>query len=103
MNQNEQAFVEEQEEDTPILEYVFKYLRYWYLIVISLVLSFAYAYVYLKRYTPIYQVNATLLVKDEKKVNTDVLEKLDMQGSSKIVENEIEVSEIKGLARQSGR
>ncbi|QHV95288.1 GumC family protein [Spirosoma endbachense] len=97
MNNSEQAFAEEQEEDTNILGYVFKYLRYWYLIVLALAISFTYAYVYLKRFTPIYQVSATLLIKDEKKMNTEVLEKLDMKGTSKLVENEIEVLKSRAL------
>lgn len=97
MNQTEQTFQEDQEEETSILTYVFKYLRYWYLIVISLAICLAYAYVYLKKYTPIYQISATLLVKDEKRVNSQVLEKLDMQGTSKLVENEIEVLKSRTL------
>lgn len=100
MNQNEQSFAEEQEDDIDILGYVFKYLRYWYLIILALVLSFAYAYVYLKRYAPVYQVSATLLIKDEKKMNTEVLEKLDMAGNSKLVENEIEVLKSRALIGQ---
>ena len=91
MNHIEQTFSEEQEDSTNILNYAFKYLRYWYLIALSLILCLLYAYTYLKRYTPIYQVSATLLVKDDKKMNTQVLEKLNMKGSGKMVENEIEV------------
>ena len=97
MNYTEQAFNEEEEEDTNILGYAFKYLRYWYLIVLSLLISFSYAYIYLKRYTPIYEVNATLLIKDEKKMNTQVLQKLDMEGTGKLVENEIQVLKSRAL------
>jgi tyrosine-protein kinase Etk/Wzc len=98
MSNVEQIF--EEEDDTDILGYFFKYLRYWYWIVIALGLSFTYAYVYLKQYTPIYQVNATLLIKDEKKMNAEVLEKLDMGGRSKLVENEIEVLKSRALIRR---
>ena len=97
MNQNEQTFLEDQEEDTSLLSYVFKYFRYWYLIALSLVVCLTYAYVYLRKYTPIYQINATLLIKDDKKVNSQVLEKLDMQGTGKLVENEIEVLKSRAL------
>lgn len=97
MNYNEQVFSEEQEDNTSILNYAFKYLRYWYLIAISLVACLLYAYIYLERYTPIYQVSATLLIKDDKKMNTQVLEKLNMEGSSKMVENEIEVLKSRSL------
>ena len=97
MNQNEQEFLEDQEEEDSLLHHVFKYFRYWYLIVLSLAVSSAYAYIYLRKYTPIYQVNATLLIKDDKKVNSQVLEKLDMQGTSKLVENEMEVLKSRAL------
>ena len=97
MNQNDHVFVEEQEEEIDIVQYLFKYLRYWYLIVLALMISFSYAFVYLKRYTPVYQVNATLLIKDDKKMNTEVLEKLDMQSTGKLVENEIEVLKSRSL------
>ncbi|MCK8494876.1 polysaccharide biosynthesis tyrosine autokinase [Spirosoma sp. RP8] len=89
MSQDDQAFIDDQ-EDTSILDYAFKYLRYWLLILVSMVISLGCAYFYLKFYTPVYEVNATLLIKDTKKVNSDVLEKLDMESSSKLVENEIE-------------
>lgn len=97
MNQNEQAFLEDHEEETSTLNYVFKYLRYWYLIGLSLVVCLVYAYLYLRKYTPIYQINATLLIKDDKRVNSQVLEKLDMQGNGKMVENEMEVLKSRTL------
>lgn len=97
MNQTEQTFLDDQEEETSILSYVFKYFRYWYLIALSLAACLVYAYVYLRKYTPIYQISATLLIKDEKRMNSQVLEKLDMKGTSKLVENEIEVLKSRAL------
>lgn len=97
MNQSEQAFLKDQEEEISLLSYVFKYFRYWYLIALSLAVCLLYAYIYLKKYTPIYQINATLLIKDDKKVNSQVLEKLDMQSNSKMVENEMEVLKSRAL------
>jgi tyrosine-protein kinase Etk/Wzc len=100
MESTEDVFGSEQEENIDILSYLFKYLRYWYWIVLSLALSLIGAYIYLKQYTPIYQVNATLLIKDEKKMNSEVLEKLDMNSRSKLVENEIEVLKSRALIRK---
>ncbi len=97
MNQSEQAFPEDQEEETNLLSYVFRYLRYWYLIVFSSAVCLTYAYIYLRKYTPIYQISATILIKDDKRVNSQVLEKLDMKGSSKLVENEMEVLKSRAL------
>ena len=100
MNNDKIMFDEEEEEQTEVLDYLFKFLRYWYWIVLSLIIAYSYAYLYLKKYTPIYQVNATLLIKDEKKINTQILQKLDMGSKSKLVENEIEVLKSRALIRK---
>lgn len=97
MSTSDLTFDDDQEEPTDVLGYVFKYLRYWYWIVLSLIISFIVAYVYLAKFTPVYQVNATLLIKDEKKMNAEILEKLDMGSQSKMVENEIEVLKSRAL------
>ncbi|MBD2700663.1 polysaccharide biosynthesis tyrosine autokinase [Spirosoma sp. BT702] len=94
---NENFVFEEEEGSTAILDYLYKFLRYWYWIVLSLIISFGIAYVYLKKFTPVYQVSATLLIKDEKKMNSDVIEKLDMNIRNKLVENEIEVLKSRAL------
>ncbi|WP_460946605.1 GumC family protein [Spirosoma daeguense] len=94
---NENLTIEDEESNTAILDYLYKFLRYWYWIIISLIVSISFAYFYLKKYTPIYQINATLLIKDEKKMNSDVIEKLDMNIKSKLVENEIEVLKSRAL------
>ncbi|GAB3279296.1 tyrosine-protein kinase [Larkinella harenae] len=98
MSSVEQLFTEG--DDSDILSYFYKYIRYWYWIALSLIISIACAYIYLKKYTPIYQVSATLLIKDDKKMNTEVLEKLDMGGRSKLVENEIEVLKSRALSKK---
>ena len=97
MNNKGTSFDDEDEEHTDVLDYIFKILRYWYFIIIALIVSFAYTYIYLKRFTPIYQINATILIKDEKKINAEILQKLDMNSRSKLVENEIEVLKSRAL------
>jgi uncharacterized protein involved in exopolysaccharide biosynthesis len=57
---------EETEDDFSILDYLYKFLRYWYLFIIAVAIALGVAYVYLKRYTPIYRVTAELLLKDER-------------------------------------
>ncbi len=91
-------FNDDQEEDFDILGFIFKYLRYWYWFVLTVTLSFAGAYVYIKYYTPIYKVNATLLIKDEKlsKPGIDMMEEFSAVGS-KQMDNEIEVLRSRSL------
>lgn len=81
---------------------LFRYLPYWPLFLAMLVLSLIVATIYLRYTIPIYQSQTTILIKDEKKGMDDsqLLEGLNMLGSSKIVENEIEVIRSRGLVRE---
>jgi capsular exopolysaccharide synthesis family protein len=78
---------------------VSKFLPYWPLFLVLAVMALTGAYVYLRYATPIYEANATLIIKDEKKGNEDskLTESLDMISSKKIVENEIEVIQSRTL------
>ncbi len=90
--------VEEKEEDLGQL-LVSKFLPYWPLFLLFIVLAMAGAYVKLRYTTPIYEAKATLIIKDEKKGNDDskMAESLDLFSSKKIVENEIEVIQSRTL------
>jgi len=70
-----------------------RYLRYWKWFVLSLVVALVGAYVYLLFQQPIYKVQASLLIKDEKKgISEDnILKEMDIFAPKKVVENEIEV------------
>jgi capsular exopolysaccharide synthesis family protein len=83
---------EETEDDFSILDYLYKFLRYWYLFIIAVAIALGVAYVYLKRYTPIYRVTAELLLKDERTQprSNEVMEQFDMLGGRNI-DNEIQV------------
>lgn len=83
-------------------EFLFRFLPYWPLFLILLVLSIAGGWLYLKYATPIYETSATILVKDEKKGVDDanLMEQLDLFGSKKLVENEIEVIKSRMLMRE---
>ncbi|WP_431216553.1 Wzz/FepE/Etk N-terminal domain-containing protein [Puia sp. P3] len=83
----------EDKDSNLITGLLFKYLPYWPLFLILLILFGAGAWLYLRYATPIYEASATILVKDEKKGVDDanLMEQLDLFGSKKLVENEIEV------------
>lgn len=94
MNNNDLNIWQEQEDDFDLRNFVFKYLRHWHWFLISVLICSLCAWLYLRYSTPIYEVSATLLVKDEEKGlagGTEMLEELGMMGGSKLVENEIEV------------
>lgn len=91
-------FVEEQEDDFDIRGLLFKYFRYWYWFVLTLSLGYAGAYFYLKQFTPIYQVNATLLIKDENYTRNkdEVMDEFSAVGN-KQMDNEMEVLRSRSL------
>jgi tyrosine-protein kinase Etk/Wzc len=91
--------ITEEKEDNLTQQMLSKYLPYWPLFLLALLLAVGSAYAYLKYATPIYEANATLIIKDEKKGNEEskFMESLDQISSKKIVENEIEVIQSRKL------
>lgn len=95
------------EEQNNIQEILFRYLIHWPWFVSSIIICIACAWGYLRLTTPIYNVSATVLMKDEKKGGganvSSELEKIGMTGfisSSSNIDNEIEVLHSKSLARE---
>ena len=59
---NETPMIEEEESNFNILEWVFKFLRYWYLFVIALVIAFGLAYLKNRSWMPEYYTEAKVLI-----------------------------------------
>ncbi|RYY86658.1 MAG: capsular biosynthesis protein [Chitinophagaceae bacterium] len=80
-------------------ELSFRYLPYWPLFVALALLCGLAALAYLRYATPLYEANATLLIKDEKKGSEElsVSESLNLLSSKKIVENEVVVLQSRNL------
>jgi tyrosine-protein kinase Etk/Wzc len=97
--QKNKYIVSQENEETIAQKVVSKYLPYWPLILLSFIIAIGAGYAYLKFATPIYEANATLIIKDEKKGNEEskLMESLDQISSKKIVENEIEVLQSRRL------
>jgi capsular exopolysaccharide synthesis family protein len=89
----------EEKEDNMMHQFVSKYLPYWPLFVLASLLSLIPAYIYLRYKAPVYEADATLIIKDDKKGNEEskLVESLDQISSKKIVENEIEVIQSRKL------
>ena len=95
------------EEQINIQEILFRYLIHWPWFVVSVIVCVALAWGYLRLTTPIYNISATVLIKDEKKGGganmSSELEKMGLNGfvsSSSNIENEIEVLSSRTLARE---
>lgn len=98
---------EQSEEQVNIQELLFRYLIHWPWFVVSIIICIACAWGYLRLTTPIYNITATVLIKDEKKGGganmSSELEKMGLDGfvsSSNNVDNEIEVLRSMSLARE---
>lgn len=95
------------EEQINIQEILFRYLIHWPWFVVSAIVCVALAWGYLRLTTPVYNISATVLIKDEKKGGganmSSELEKMGLNGfvsSSSNIENEIEVLKSRTLARE---
>ncbi|MEY8687644.1 GumC family protein [Bacteroides sp. AN502(2024)] len=98
---------EQPEEQMNIQEILFRCLVHWPWFVVSVIVCIACAWGYLRLATPVYNISATVLIKDDKKGGgtsmSSELEKMGLDGfvsSSSNVDNEIEVLKSKSLARE---
>lgn len=98
---------EQPEDQVNIQEILFRYLIHWPWFVVSIIICIACAWGYLRLATPVYDITATVLIKDDKKGGgasmSSELEKMGLDGfvsSSNNVDNEIEVLKSKSLARE---
>lgn len=98
---------EQPEEQVNIQEILFRYLIHWPWFVVSVIICIVCAWGYLRLATPVYNISATVLIKDDKKGGgasmSSELEKMGLDGfvsSSNNVDNEIEVLKSKSLARE---
>lgn len=91
---------DQQYKDTRII--LSKYLFHWPLFLLFMVIAFASAYAYIKFTNPVYEVSASILVKDEKKSPNEksAMQELDQSGSAKNAETEIEILRSKNLVSQ---
>ncbi len=72
---------------------IYKFLPYWNIFVLAILLSVVISWLYLKMQTPIYDASAQILLKDNKTdgVETKFLEEMVSMELNKTVENEVEI------------
>ncbi|MEW9603922.1 GumC family protein [Bacteroides sp. L008] len=98
---------EANEEKIDFQEILFKYLIHWPWFVGTVVVFLLGAWLYLRMATPVYNISATVLIKDDKKGGgagmASELENLGLDGlisSSQNIDNEIEVLRSKTIAKE---
>ena len=98
---------EADDKEIDIQELLFKYLIHWPWFLGTVIVCLISAYVYLYVATPVYNISATVLIKDDKKGgssnNVAGLDELGLSGlitSSQSIDNEIEVLRSKTLVKE---
>lgn len=95
----------EQEQSVNLQELLLKYLNYWPWFVGSVLACVAVAFLYLKMTTPVYNVSAAIIIKDDKKGGSmasemAAFEDLGLFAQSTNFDNELEVLKSKSLIKQ---
>ena len=103
-NPYENNMNEQDEEKINYQELLFRYIIHWPWFVASVLVCLIGAWVYLHFQTPVYQVSASIMIKDDKKGggSTD-LENLGIGGvitSTQSIDNEIEVLRSKTILKE---
>ena len=105
MEENKNKLGTPQPEEVNIQELLFRYLIHWPWFVASILFCVVCAFAYLKVATPVFNVSATVLIKDEDKgggaTMASELEKMGLGGmmnTKNNVDNEVEVLKSKSLA-----
>jgi capsular exopolysaccharide synthesis family protein len=92
----------EEVETTDIKLFLMRYVRYWYVFLLGIIISVGLAHLYLRYYAvPQYKVYSTMLIKDDENgqslSNVDALSDLSSFKSHQSIDNQIEVLKSKGL------
>lgn len=93
----------EDTEEISLGDLIYKFLPYWPIFVLLLLITLTGAWLYLRYTMPVYETKATLLIKDDKNTPAganDMMQAFDLFGSKKNVENEVEVLQSKTLMQQ---
>jgi capsular exopolysaccharide family len=95
------------EEKVDLIQLFFRYFRYWKWFLASMVTCLAVAVVYLKTVTPTYQVNAKILLRDDKKGgstaadNMSVFQDLGLFNVKNNADNELEILKTSDLVERA--
>ncbi|MGB5942007.1 MAG: polysaccharide biosynthesis tyrosine autokinase [Leeuwenhoekiella sp.] len=91
--------MDKNKEENVITAVIEKYISFWPLFLLSILIGLLAAWIYLQYATPLYKSTATLIIKDNSKGvdDSNITKSLNFFDSKKIVENEIEVIKSKSV------
>src|SRR5688572_4616883 len=100
-NRTKRLFEEPAEDENNISTVLYRYLTNWQWFVVGVVLAVISAFLYTRFQIPLYEVNATILVKDDKKGGAiselSAFEDLGLLKGTNNMDNEIEVLKSRSL------
>lgn len=97
-NFSDEGFKPKQPVD--LRELLGKYIYHWPIFVIAVILAFSCAFLYLRYSTKIYNVKATILIKDDKQEAVNPFKGMGLASDSRGLENEMEILQSKTLMKQ---
>jgi len=102
MDSDTNNYLIEEQSDHTIKDILIKYLYNWKWFVLSVVVSMISGFVYLRYQAPMYEVNASILIKDDKKGGNisdelSAFEDLGIFKNGKNIDNEIEILKSRAL------
>lgn len=104
MEQEHYNFSIEDNQEGNVKDLLLRYLRNWKWFALSVAICLVLGFVYLRYQAPVYEVNATILIKDDKKgaVSSELsaFEDLGIFNSNNNIDNEIEILKSRSLMRR---
>lgn len=101
-NFNPAPFQSKNEDEIDLKVLLFNYLKYWPLILISMLIGIVVAFFATKYMTPIFQVEATVVISDDKPaLGTDLFESSGLLQGKNNIENEIGILKSYTLAEEA--
>lgn len=101
MEQEQYRRYNSEDNQNLVQDFLKRYIPWWPLFAGLVVIGLFCSWMYLRYATPVYESAATILVKDdEKNAAAGLVEAMNMFGTKKVVENEIEVIKSRTLARE---
>ena len=91
------------DQETNLLsQAIYRYVPYWPLFLILILLGFGVAWFYIRFSPSLYESTAKILIKDERKgaENTKAFEELNLLATKKIIENEVDVIQSRTLLNE---
>ena len=105
MIQNNKIIESLQTQETNYRELLMSYLSKWKIFVLLLIVCIGSAHIYLRYANPLYEANATILIKNSQKIGTgmsetSVFEDLSVFGESQSIENEKSILNSRNIMRK---